>query len=540
MLRQLTIQAKVTISYMIAFVLMFSALGMALSGMLNVGDKFDHFFEESYARQTAYQKMFADGLLSGVALRNLALKPQLTKPYKVTPMAIERFDKAYSKAVLLAGNDTVLKDRLNELNQYWQKSRAAKFEVLSLMKSGQAEKAIEVLNTVEHPNWQKVRVATQGLFNEEVKSSQVLRAEMIASKDATLRNSLIIAALALLVGVIIAFFIVRGIRMAFDHVVTSLNDIASGEGDLTQRLDESGQDEVAHVAKAFNRFVAKIHDLVSQVSDSIGQLASASQQMSHVSQGTMESFVNQQAEIEQVATAMNEMTATVLEVSRNAGDASDAAKAADGGANAGNQVVQDVIRSIKELANEVTSTSETIHALDGDTEQIGTVLDVIKNIAEQTNLLALNAAIEAARAGEQGRGFAVVADEVRTLASRTQSSTQEIQQMIERLQSGAKDAVKAMERGKQMASASVEKAGQAGSSLSGITGAVSQIADMNTMIATAAEEQSQVAESINQNVVAINDLAVHATEGAEQIATASSDLEELSVRLQKIVGSFKI
>jgi len=540
MLRQLTMRAKVSVSYIIVFVLMFAALGMALSGMLNVGDKFDHFFEQSYARQTAYQKMFADGLLSGVALRNLTLKPKLQKPYKVVPAAIERFDKAYKQAVLLAGNDASLKSSLSEMDQYWQKSRTAKFQVLALMKEGQRDQAIEVLNTQEHPNWQKVRIAAQTLFNEEVKAAQVLRADMHASKEATLRNSLIIAVIAVLVGVIIAFSIVRGIRKAFCHVVSSLNDIASGEGDLTRRLDESSQDEVGQVARAFNRFVEKIHDLVRQVSDSIGQLASASQQMTHVSQSTMESFVNQQGEIEQVATAMNEMTATVLEVSRNAGDASTAAKAADGGANAGNLVVQDVISAINDLAREVSSTSETIHHLDGDTEQIGTVLDVIKNIAEQTNLLALNAAIEAARAGEQGRGFAVVADEVRTLASRTQSSTQEIQQMIERLQSGAKDAVKAMERGKQMASASVEKAEQAGSSLSGITGAVSQIADMNTMIATAAEEQSQVAESINRNVVAINDLSVHATEGAEQIANASTDLEQLSERLQKIVGSFKI
>ncbi len=540
MLLSMTMRARVTGSYILVFVLMFIALGVALSGMLNVGDRFDHFFKQTYARQTAYQQMYADGLLSSVALRNLVLKPHLKKPFKVTPAAIGRFDKAYKNAMSLAGNDAAIKSSLSDIDQHWQRSRAAKFRVLELMKAGKRDEAITVLGKQEHPNWQKVRVATQKLYNNEVKTAESMRTEMSSAKEATLRNSLIIAVIATLIGAIIAFLIVQGIRKAFCHVVTSLNDIASGEGDLTRRLDESRQDEVGHVARAFNRFVAKIQDLVAQVSDSINQLAGASGQMSEVSGSTMDSFVRQQGEIEQVATAMNEMTATVQEVARNADDASAAAKAADDESSAGNQVVQEVIHAINELANEVASTSDTIHHLDGDTEQIGTVLDVIKNIAEQTNLLALNAAIEAARAGEQGRGFAVVADEVRMLASRTQQSTQEIQEMIERLQSGAKNAVKAMARGQKMASASVEKAGQAGSSLSGITAAVSQIADMNTQIATAAEEQSDVADSINRNVVAINDLAMHATGGAEQIATASADLEQLSERLQKIVGSFKV
>jgi len=540
MFGQLTIRAKVAVSYVVVFVLMFIALGTALSGMMNVGSKFDHFFEQSYARQTAYQQMFADGLLSGVALRNLVLKPHLKKPFKVTPAAIERFDKAYKQAVVLAANDDQIKSRLAEIDQYWQKSRAAKFQVLELMKNGQRDEAIIALTEQEHPNWQKVRIAAQDLYNAEVKAAQDLRADLQTSKDDTLRNSLLIAIVAVLVGAIIAFFIVQGIRKAFDHVVTSLNDIASDEGDLTRRLDESSRDEVGQVARAFNRFVEKIHDLVRQVSDSIEQLASASRQMTEVSSKTMDSFVKQQGEIEQVATAMNEMTATVQEVARNAEDASSAARDADSEANTGNAEVQDVIGAINELAREVVSTADTIHNLNGDSEKIGSVLDVIKGIAEQTNLLALNAAIEAARAGEQGRGFAVVADEVRTLASRTQQSTQEIQAMIEHLQTGAKDAVKAMERGQQMATASVEKAEQAGHSLSGITGAVSKIADMNTQIATAAEQQSSVADNINRNVVVINDLAMHATEGAEQTAISSSDLEKLSVRLQNIVGSFKI
>lgn len=540
MLRQMTIRAKVSVSYVIVFSLMFLALGVALYGMLNVGDKFDNFFERSYARQTAYQQMFADGLLSGVALRNLVLKPEMKKPYKVTPKAIERFDQAYKQAVALSGDDVELKSSLAKIDEYWQKSRAAKFQVLELMKNKELDKAIEVLSKQEQPNWQKVRIATQELYNAEVKAALAIREDMLVGKNATLRNSLLIAVAAVLIGAVIAFYIVRGIRNAFSRIVKSLDDIASGEGDLTRRLDDSTKDEVGQVAKSFNQFVEKIQHLVRQVSDAIGQLSSSSQQMTQVSQTAMDSFFKQQREVEQVATAMNEMTSTVQEVARNAQETSAAAQEANNGANAGNVVVNDVISAINELADEVMSTSDTIHKLNGDSEQIGSVLDVIRGIAEQTNLLALNAAIEAARAGEQGRGFAVVADEVRTLASRTQQSTQEIQAMIESLQGGAKGAVKAMERGQNMASASVEKAEQAGQSLSGITAAISQIADMNSQIATAAEEQSCVAENINQNIVVINDLAVQASDGAEQVSSSSVDLEQLSERLQTIVSSFKV
>jgi methyl-accepting chemotaxis protein len=336
--------------------------------------------------------------------------------------------------------------------------------------------------------------------------------------------------------VLIANVVVKPLKIA----VHAMNDIAEGEGDLTRRLDADGNDEIAHLGQAFNKFASKVHDVVSEVMNSVSQLSSAATELSMVTNQTSDGVARQQMETEQVATAMNEMTSTVQEVANHAEQAAEAANDANTASQNGNQIVNDGIQSISSLATEITNASEVIGRLETDSENIGTVLDVIRGIAEQTNLLALNAAIEAARAGEQGRGFAVVADEVRTLASRTQESTQEIQSMIEKLQSGAHDAVEVMNASQSRATETVDHANEAGNALNSIAGSVERINDMNLQIASAAEEQSSVAEEINQNVVKIADIAQETSGSMQQIATSSEDLARLSTRLDQLVGSFKV
>ncbi|MCK4707639.1 MAG: methyl-accepting chemotaxis protein, partial [Gammaproteobacteria bacterium] len=232
------------------------------------------------------------------------------------------------------------------------------------------------------------------------------------------------------------------------------------------------------------------------------------------------------------ATAMNEMSATVQEVARSAGDASGAATNADNEAKAGNSIVQQASNSIDELAREVVNAASVIQQLASDSDTIGSVLDVIKGIAEQTNLLALNAAIEAARAGESGRGFAVVADEVRTLAQRSKESTEEIKNIIEKLQTGAQEAVKAMATGLEQAGQSVEQANQAGQSLDTITQSVSTISDMNIQIATASEEQAAVAEEINRNIINIVQITEETSAGAQSTADTTDELASIAMQLQ--------
>lgn len=350
---------------------------------------------------------------------------------------------------------------------------------------------------------------------------------------------MLIALVIIIIGLFVAYKIAHTIAKPIGNAVSAMNEIAEGGGDLTQRLNEEGKDEVAQLGQAFNRFAEKVRIMVVQVSGSTTQLSAAAEEMSMITSETNTGVQKQQAETEMVATAMNEMTSTVQEVARHATEASDAAQSADNQTQEGKMVVQQAVATINSLAAEIESATTVISKLETDSENIGSVLDVIRGIAEQTNLLALNAAIEAARAGEQGRGFAVVADEVRTLASRTQESTQEIQAMIESLQNGSQNAVKAMGRSQEQSHESVAQALKAQGSLDAITESVATISTMNIQIATAAQEQSSVAEEINQNVVNISQVVEQTADGAQQTLTASHELANLANQLQNLVSQFK-
>ncbi len=315
---------------------------------------------------------------------------------------------------------------------------------------------------------------------------------------------------------------------------------AMSEGDLTHKVNITGKDEFAWMCWEYSQGRKGFMTLVKEILGSSGQLAAAAEELSAVTESSNNGVMRQQGEIEQVATAMNEMSATVTEVSKNAANAATAATDADDRAKVGCEVVNTTVETINNLASEVERTSQVIENLKGDSISIGAVLDVIRDIAEQTNLLALNAAIEAARAGEQGRGFAVVADEVRTLASRTQQSTREINDMIERLQNGANQAVSVMEMGRAKAEESVEQAAKAGEALQAITGVVDNIKGMNMQIASAAEQQSATAEEINRNIVNISEVSQETAGGSQQTASASDELARLASDLQGQVSKFKI
>lgn len=318
-----------------------------------------------------------------------------------------------------------------------------------------------------------------------------------------------------------------------------LQDICSGEGDLTARLDVTGKSEFAWVASSFNSFVKKIAKTIDNIRHTSETLATSSHQLAQITQQTEQGVERQLAETTQVATAMEEMTVTVQEVARNAVSASNAASTADTEATSGKNIVNEAMDGINLLASEVENAANVIHELQNDSNSIGEVLSVIQGIAEQTNLLALNAAIEAARAGEQGRGFAVVADEVRTLASRTQNSTLEIQQTIERLQNRAKQAVSVMDNGKKQALASVELASSAGTSITTISERIDTISDMNNQIAGAAEEQTAVAEEINRNINNISAVTNETSVGARNISESCKELLEQADQLRTTVGQFK-
>ena len=350
----------------------------------------------------------------------------------------------------------------------------------------------------------------------------------------------IIVGAVLLVLIIVSAIIARSICVPLSLTTRAMHDIAAGEGDLTQRLDSGGSDEVARLAEAFNSFVIKVQQTIAQVSSVTNQLAGSADELSGITARSHQQMGQQRSETEQVATAVTEMAATVHEIAENAEKTAGSAREANKEAESGHRVVEEASQAIKRLAGEMEQAAAVIHRLESESESIGSVLDVIRGIAEQTNLLALNAAIEAARAGEQGRGFAVVADEVRTLASRTQQSTQEIQEMIERLQAGTSEAVQVMGSSQSTTRSTVDRAHAAGESLTRIVQAIGTISEMNTQIASAAEEQSAVAQEIDKSIVQISQLAEETANGSDQVATASQALSHLGEQLRGQVSQFRV
>ena len=324
------------------------------------------------------------------------------------------------------------------------------------------------------------------------------------------------------------------------RLLERIEQIAEGDGDLRVRLEVTSRDELGKLSHAFNRFLDKLQPLIREVGRVTDEVANSARSLAGLAAANDRLITSEHAAVDQVSTAATEMSAAVHEVARSAQNAADAARHAESQSREGAQVVGATIRAIRQLAQEVESASTTIETLQQETANIGAVLAVIKGIADQTNLLALNAAIEAARAGEQGRGFAVVADEVRALAARTQDSTKDIQEMIARLQVGVENAVRAMQAGSHQARDSVERAAGVDQALNDTGDSVQRINDMAAQIATACEEQSSVTEEIARNISDIRDLSMEASQTSDQSTQASRHLSDLSSSLASLVGRFRV
>ncbi|MEB0009774.1 methyl-accepting chemotaxis protein [Pseudomonas sp. MH9.2] len=348
--------------------------------------------------------------------------------------------------------------------------------------------------------------------------------------------ALLLLVLIAIVGAVLAGTIVRPLSL----MKANLDDIAAGEGDLTRRLVVTSGDELGDLASSFNRFVDKIHGMVRQITEMTTQLTGLVSEVSDQAHRSEQAMERQRHETDQVATAINEMSAAAHEVAKSAQGAAVAAQQTDVEGQAAKRVVDGSIKQIHALVDDIRSSGTSLDSLQNDVSSIVSVLGVIRSIADQTNLLALNAAIEAARAGEAGRGFAVVADEVRALASRTQQSTQEIQGMIDRLQLGTQGAVDSMRRSSEAGDGTSARANEAGVSLDTIAALIGTINSMNAQIASAAEEQTAVAEEINRSVHQIAQSVDSVADQTQQSAQTSRSLADLGQRLGKLVGQFRI
>jgi methyl-accepting chemotaxis protein len=357
------------------------------------------------------------------------------------------------------------------------------------------------------------------------------------------RSELLVMAmlvLALLVGSGIAWTVSRAIIQPLRDTNRLLDAIAAGDGDLTARLPAQAQDEIGELARGFNRFVEKLQDIMGTVQASVSQLAAAAEELSTVTGAQQETIRQQVLETDQVATAVEEMSATLRDVARNVHETASAADQARHEVKNGQAIEAQALNAIRELGSDIQKTATVIDEVGRASEMVDTVVEVINGLAEQTNLLALNAAIEAARAGEQGRGFAVVADEVRTLAGRTRESTEQIRQTVEQLRDSARQAVERMNRGRAMADTVVDQAEQVDQALHGIVGSVEQIDAMTSQIATATEEQTAVAGEIARNVTNLKDQAGSAASATDQVGTAAEELARLATALQDEVGRFQV
>lgn len=338
----------------------------------------------------------------------------------------------------------------------------------------------------------------------------------------------------------LAYAVQRSIVGPVNNVVKALRDIAEGEGDLTRRLPVAGNDEVSELARCFNQFVERLQVIIGSVAETAQDVNTNAALLSGLSKDNERAIRTQQAEIQQIVVAVKEMASVVQDVTYSVSETADKSLQADGAASAGKTLVVNTMEQIKSLSGEIKTAADVIDRLQKETLSIGSVLDVIRGIAEQTNLLALNAAIEAARAGEQGRGFAVVADEVRTLASKTQSSTTEIREMIERLQAGSQEAVAMMSAGTSQANDAVVQASDASSSIGHITDIVSVIRDRTNQIAAASEQQSAATRQIESNIDQISTVAANTADSSSRITANTASLADLAARMAELVGRFRV
>jgi len=336
------------------------------------------------------------------------------------------------------------------------------------------------------------------------------------------------------------FFITQSILKPLRAATRRMNDISRGEGDLTQNLEEDGHDEITLLAKDFNRFVNKLRNVLRETGASVSQLSASVSTLTNVADTSAQCSNRQQQETDQTASAVNQLSASAIQIAQSAEQARNNSQNAKEETDTGRNVVAASVQMATELSDEIRQSQQTINDLKLETENIGSLLTVIQGIAEQTNLLALNAAIEAARAGEQGRGFAVVADEVRTLAGKTQSATEEIDEMIAKLQNGAGSAVAAMDQSVHKTGASLEHAKDAERSLSAIAQAIDVINDMNSQIAAASEQQSQVSEEINRSISSIVDLSAETRSTTTHVLESSEDIKTVGETLNRLVGQFKV
>lgn len=466
--------------------------------------------------------------------REPEVQQKTLEAFELRNQQIREAQTVYEKLIDSREERSAYDDYVRLLGQYRQIEERMK----SLSRNNQTEELRTLLNTELLSNSEAVNTVLTRLL--DINNSMANDSNQKAADQYDSAFDLVVALLVLATAltVLFAWLLTRSITLPIAQALDAAENIA--EGNLTRPIKVDGDDEAGRLLRAMNKMQEKLRDTLQRISGSATQLASAAEELNAVTDESARGLTQQNNEIEQAATAVNEMTSAVEEVARNAVSTSEASKNATTSAGDGRDLVQETVSAIERMSGDVQGTAILIGALAEESRDIGKVLDVIRGLADQTNLLALNAAIEAARAGEAGRGFAVVADEVRALAHRTQQSTSEIERMIGSIQAGTEQAVDSMRNSTERAESTLNIAKGAGISLDTINSAIVEINERNLVIASAAEEQAQVAREVDRNLVNIRDLSVQSATGASQTSAASNELSRLAVDLNGMVGRFRL
>ena len=536
-----SIKAKLLASFSLIIIMLIVTAGIGIYNLSIMNDQMSKIINVSAEKVKLAARVNQGALAVSRAEKNIILADSKAAMDEYADFIAQTRDEMLERRATLRNlvNDNG-KRLLDEFAATWDEYIEVNLQIRDLARADLNDKAI-VLSKNEGRRLNDLAISQMAnLVNaiEQDMANDELEAQARHSSAYSLM--LVITLTGLIAGIVIAIFISSRITGALNRLSYRMNDIADGEGDLTVTVDDSSKDETGDVARAFNKFVAKIRTTITSVASETTQVASTSEELSIVSNTTSAAVKKLHDETQQVATAMTQMNATIQDVANSAENAASSASDSNNNAKAGESMVNETVHAVDNLTKEINQSASAIEKLQADSENISTILDVIKGVSEQTNLLALNAAIEAARAGEQGRGFAVVADEVRTLAQRTKESATNIEQMIDKFQSGILTAIEVMTKSQQQTDLVVEKVSKTGETLRTINDYSSAINDMNAQIASAAEQQAVVADEISRNVVNIKQVTEQSSAATEQTSTASNEMAILGNNLLKLVQQFKV
>ena len=540
MLAQLTVRARLLLLAVVPLLVLIVVIGMALSNASKLNDNFDELFIDRM-RPISQVKVVSDAY--AVAMVD-ALHKYRAGVFDESALrqafsdARRRGDKAWAEYIVtrLTADES---NRVERTKPHLLRVQQLADQYLGQIGNGQLLAAeAGPFNRTLYDTFDPLGGELEGLISLQLSEGERLNAETTAQYQSMRTTFLLIGAVALVLVLVAALLISLSIIRPLAGLRSLISDVQESSN-LTLRADASGRDEVSDTARAFNTMLEHQQALIRHLTDTATQLAAASEQMSAISAQVSQAATAQGDQTSMVATAVHQMSVAVQEVARNAQSTASNAADANKEARQGSELVQSNLKSIQGLSASVEKAGEVIDTLHSQSDEISKVLGVIQSIAEQTNLLALNAAIEAARAGEAGRGFAVVADEVRSLASNTQKATESIRSMIDALQGGARSAVSAMQLSREQAQNSVSHAREAGEVLTHIAHAIEGIADGNVQISAATEEQTAVANEISQNISSLNDSIGEVVNGAEQSSIASRDLAQLASGLQQQIQRFR-